>query len=222
MNEYEIKEELIRFLRNSDVFTIAQRAVTTSELEVEFSSTTEYSLPYSTVKNIRSITVDGSPLTFGTDYTYDTDYGTKPNTTCKITFSSSQTGDAVITYDSGPDKIFGDWPRIDVIKEDNYPRIAVVNLPTNTVPEGSASSQAIMRSTINFSVAVFADSVKLIDQTLDRIKNLIINNQKNFYYSNLMLPGDRGPVTPASNTSSKIFSRSLEINSQFHIERPES
>lgn len=222
MNEYDVKQELIFLIRNNDLLTVAQRGVTTTNLNVTFSSTTEHSISSSTVKNIRSITVDGTPLVYGEDYLYDTDYGTKPNTTCKISFMSSFSGDAVITYDSGPDRIFGDWPRVDVINEDNYPRIAIVGLPTDTVPEGSAAGTVVMRSTLTFQVAVFSSSLKFIDQTLDMIKSLVMNNQKSLHFSNLITPGDRGPTTPASNTNSKILSRSIEVSSQFHLERPDS
>ena len=120
----EAEEELSVFIKNNDIMTITTRGVATVTATGTFASDSSFVIANSNVRNIRSVTVGGSPLTFGTDYTVDYHF---LDTTykCKITFTAAQTGAYSIPYDHGTsDKIYTDWPQ-DTLSISSYPRIVI-------------------------------------------------------------------------------------------------
>ena len=85
----DIKQELVVFLRNSDIFTTTQRGVTTSEDTGTWSAETNHTLATNPtlVKNVRGITDEDSP-----EETYETfDSGDLGNTNISSSFSHAQT-----------------------------------------------------------------------------------------------------------------------------------
>ena len=89
---WAIKNELVTNLRNWDILTTTQRGVTTTTDTGTWTAATSHLINRNNVRNIRSITVDTSPLSFGNDYTIDYTYDDSGTIKCKIDLVSAQTG----------------------------------------------------------------------------------------------------------------------------------
>ncbi len=164
--------------------TISERSVTTASDTPTLSSDTTYDIAQNNVKNIRTITVDATPLLFGIDFTFDTEFGTIPTNVCRITFLVAQTGSAVITYDFGTDKIFGDMPRTS-IRLDSYPRVAINQIYFSTTMGGFGK---VWVGSTFFTVTVFAESQNSILDIQKNIRQTLLDNRNSIF--------GLGPITP--------------------------
>lgn len=171
----KIKEELVVFLRNQNVFTIAQRGVTTGTATGALIASATITISASNVKNIRSVTIGALPFTYGSQYTVNYNY----NGTCVITLYAVQTDNYSVSYDYGSDKIYSDFPRVD-LSLNSYPRIAVDII-------GDASNDVdiageIKETPISFAIYVYDFKVDDIDTYCKTIKEKFLTAQKSFYY----------------------------------------
>lgn len=210
-----IKSEIISFLRNSDVLPTSVRGVTTTTDTGTFSADLTHLINVSNIKNIRSITIDAAPLVFGTDYTYDIDYNDSGTIKCQITFTTAQTGDYVITYDYGSDKIYPDFPRDD-LSIDSYPRIAADILSSTSNSFGIGGNAFI--SSYLMTVVVYSDNVDDIEDYIQTIKDSLINNANDFYYLNYVKPSSIGPVIEDPERSNEIVKRNIDFDILFDVQ----
>ncbi len=211
LNLTNIKDEIVVFLRNQDIFTTTQRGVTTANATGTLSGTKVITISRTNVKNIRSINVDGSFKYLGIDWTADYDHATG----CVITFGSNQTGDYVVSHDYGTDKIYPDFPRDD-LTIDSYPRLAVDIMTVSTDAFGIGGSQFI--SNITFTVVVYANKVNDIDSYIQSIKDAMRGNAKLFYYVNFVKPTITGPLINSPDRSDEIMQRNTDFMAMFQEE----
>lgn len=214
----EVIDEIVFFLRNSDILTIAVRGVTTASDSGTFASDLTHLIDDSAVKNIRSITVGGSPLTYGADFIVDTNF---LDTTIKtqITFTVAQTGAFVISYDTGSDKIFPDFPK-DTLSIGSYPRIAVDILSATSAPQGFGNQQIAIITDVLFTVVAYADNTRDINDILGTVKEKFQDNQNGFNFFKITTADDMGPMIVADNTKQQIMHRNQDFVSTTNIERP--
>jgi len=210
----EIEEELVVFLRNQDVMSISTRGVTTTTDSGSWSNTTSHLIAVTNIKNIRSITVDATPLAFGTDYTVDYNFLDTTIKT-KITLNSAQTGAYVITYDYGTDKIFPDWPR-DEITIGNYPRMSVEVLNAPAVDDSLDGLHT--KSEFNITVSVFADSKREVYDFLKSVREDFLNNKTGFYYIPYITIGGLGPMLSQPDRRGKIVMSTLQLKGMWKME----
>jgi len=215
INEQEILFEQERFLRNSDIMTITERNVTTDTDEGTFAADETHLIAVTNIKNIRSITVGGSPLSFGKDYTYDMDF---PDTTIKtkITFTTAQTGVYVITYDYGTDKIGMEWDKTD-LKISSFPRISILMIDLPSEPGGYGN---VILNTINFSCIVYGPNKKDIRNYIASIRKAYKDAWIDFYYTAPVIrPVANGPILPSPDTNDKIFQQNVDFRGSFNYEK---
>ena len=209
-----IRKELLNFLRSSDILTVTQRGVTTSNDTGTFDADETYVISKTNVKNIRSIVVAGTTLTYGEDYTVDFDY-LDTTIKCKISFTAAQTGAYTISYNHGTDKIWDDFPRDD-LTIGSYPRVSV------DVTDGTSDAFGIggttFSSSINFTVVVYAQSIKTIDSTINTIRQKIMGNSKLFYYLGFTKPIGIGPLIENPEKDQEIMSRNIDFQSIINVE----
>lgn len=215
LNLTNIKNEIVVFLRNQDILTITQRGITTGSDTGTFDADSTHLIAVSNGKNIRSITVGGSPLAFGTDYTVNYNFDDSGTIKIKISFTSAQTGDYVISYDYGTDSIYPDFPRDD-LGIDSYPRIAVDIMTVSTDALGIGGSTFI--SDITFTVVVYANNVDDIDGYIQAIKDAMRGNAKLFYYVNFIKPTITGPLINSPDRSNEIMQRNTDFIAMFQEE----
>jgi len=203
-NNKQIKKELERVLRNSDIISIVNRGVTTTTLEVTLSADTSYLLNVANVKNIRSIT----GLTFGTDYLYDVDY-LDTTIKCNITFTTAKTGVFSIVYDSGDrDSIYYGYPRIEN-NLDNYPFVSIYITSSKTDPissDGHNYSQEFM-----ISFGAFCKDDDSVDDLISSIKSTLYNNYIRFYYLRFLRPLNESPILYDPNRQNKIVFKTIDF-----------
>jgi len=210
----QLKDELLFFLRNSDIFTITQRGVTTTTSTGTYAADSTDTIAVSTIKNIRSIVVGGTTLTYGSEYTYDVD--DTVSTKCKITFISAQTGVYTITYDYGStDKIFPDYPQAN-LKLNQFPRIGfdIISGETkeNEIGAGSNDSEYIL------SISVYSKSQRNTEDFISSIREALMGNKKDFHYIKFITPSIMSPMIQGPFGEQKIMQRSQDFRILFIYE----
>lgn len=207
----EIIKEQVVFLRNNDVFSTTVRGVTTDTYNEALVSAGSATISVSAIKNIRSVTVDATPLSFGSEYTVA--YGI---TNAVITFAANQTGALVVTYDYGPDKIFDNFPRND-LTINSYPRIAVDILNGTYDAFGIGGDSFI--SDFALTIVVYATKKDDINDYVETIKNLYRNNAKSFYYLPFIKVTGVGPTLDSENKKQEIMQKNVDILGMFSVEQ---
>jgi hypothetical protein len=199
LNVTDIKNELVVLLRNADVLSTTERGVTTTTDEFNGDgSETEFTLTNTNVRNVRSVTVGGTPQTFGTDYIVN--YATAVITF--ITAPTSGTNNVDIQYDYGSgDKIYGDIPRTDITLS-SYPRIAV-QITSSRTTDGS------LDGSVNFtdyliSIYVYAENIDNVETYMTSCRTAILSNKKDLYYLRYITPTGENAVVNEPNRNNKI------------------
>lgn len=214
-DEQEIIFEQERFLRNSDIMTTTERGVTTDTDEGTFDADSTHLIAVTNIKNIRSIVVGVTTLTFGADYTYDMDFLDTTIKT-KITFTEAQTGDYVITYDYGTDKIFGEYPKT-TLKISSFPRISVGMLDSPAEPGGYGN---VTLNEPNFTCIVYGDNKKEIRSYITAIRKAYKSAWTSFYYTApVVRPVSNGPLIPSPEKRDKIWQQNADFRGYFNYEQ---
>lgn len=215
--DYEtLKQEVVEYLRNSDVLSTSVRGVTTvtdSGNTVGTPSTLQ--LLNTGVKNVRSVTINAVLLTRFTDYTVDYDAASN---TCVITFTVPLVdGESYsVDYDYGSDKIFADMPRND-LTINSFPRVAVDIIGDSSQDIGLGAGSKL--TTLSFSIYVYDFKTKNIDAKLTLIKNAMLSHQKSFYYQRYVNRiNTSGLQLFTAYGETKIMFKSVDYLSSFNIE----
>ena len=215
---FKVKTELTYFLRNSDIFTIAQRGVTTTTDTGTFASDSTHLINVSNGKNIRSIVVAAVTLTYGQDYEYDVNYDDSGTIKIQITFTSAQTGAYTITYDYGTDKIYPDFPRPD-LTIDSFPRIGLDVTNTQIQPAGF---QNVDVSNVDATVIIYDKNTRSLSGYVSAIRSAVHTAYKSFYfvgkYTHVL---NLGPVlkTPRSLGKDIVWQQNVDIRGEFNYEK---
>jgi len=205
---YDIKEELVVFLRNLDILSISDRGVTTSQDTGSFSADSNHTLATNPtlVKNVRDITVASIPLAFGSDYTVNYVTGV-------ISFTSPQTGAYTINYDQGTsDKIYPDFPQ-SYLKLSSFPRIAVdiISGLTSEYVLGAGSNL----SEYGVTIVAYDRDQSDVETMVSDIRGAIQNNKKNFYNFPFITPTALGPIMSSPFGEQKVFQRNQDCMIKF-------
>ena len=212
-NVQDIRTELVVFLRNSDVLSTTTRGVTTTTDEFNGTgSQVTFSLTNSTVKNVRTVTVDAASQTFGVDYTVDYDAATVTFTTAP----PSGTDNVDITYDFGTtDRIFGDYPQPDITLK-SFPRI-VVDILDGQTEELSLGGLSNM-SQYTISVTFYDRNIDTVESGLDTVKEKFQNAKKDFFFFDFITPIRIGPMTRSPWGEGKIVQETRDFQILFVYE----
>lgn len=214
----KVLDELVFFLRNSDIISTTTRGVTTTNETGTFSSDLTHLIDNSQIKNIRSIEVNSVILSFGADYTYDTDFDDAGTKKTKISFTVAQSGAYEIIYDTGSDKIFADYPKNN-LNLSSYPRVAVDIISTTSEPVGFGGGSVATITDILFTCVAYNNKTKEVRKLIDKIKVAIMNNQTEFFYFKVTLPQAIGRIAPSDNTKNEIFQVNFDFISSTNIEK---
>lgn len=208
---FELKQELVYFLRNSDVLTTTQRGVTTQSDTGTFASDSTHTLVTSPtlVKNVRSVVVDSSTLVESTDYTLNYSTGV-------ITFVAAQTGDFTIGYDTGSsDRIWWDFPQPNLTMA-AFPRVAVdiIGGTSKEIAIGATTTQ----STYQVQMNAYDKSQIEVEEIISRIHAAIRANKKSFIDIPFITPTTTGPLLVSEFGNKKILQRNQDAEIQFVME----
>lgn len=199
------------YLRNKDIISITNRGVATvsdtGTYSMSGASTHTLTTSPTAMKNIRSVTVSGSALAYGTDYTVDTDTGI-------LTYNQSQSGAYTISYDYGStDSVFPDFPQAN-LKLSAFPRMAV------DILGGSGRDLDLGAVTTdynwNISVVCYATGTEALEDMSSSVVNNLRSDRKGFYNLTYIGPPEFGPVINFPPGKDKILSRSIDFVSRFN------
>ena len=201
IDEYEIEKELINFLRNEDIISIANRdVVTTTQNETAVGGETYIDLTNTNVKNVRLFTINSSTQSYGTDYSIDFD-GDNPGR-ISITSALSLNDVTAIQYDYGAtDSIYPDFPRVD-LNYGSYPRVSCI-ITSASSRDIAVGGQAQL-SDIMVSITVFGENKKNIYSMSKDIRDSIQNASKSFYNFEYIHPLNSGRLMHEPNRNDKI------------------
>jgi hypothetical protein len=216
IDHFAIKQEVVHFLRNNDVLPVATRGVTTTAGSGSLSAATTLTINDGDVRNIRSLEVGGVELDYGSDYTVDFYYNDGGTRKCRITFTTAQTGAYDLSYDTGTDRIFPDFPQ-DVIAISDYPRIGVdiVGVVTNVGGFGN-----VLRNRVSITVVVYSTSRAEIAEVLTNVRQSFRNAYSDFYYlGGYVRPQSTGPVIVSGTGRQKVFHQNADFTADFRLEK---
>lgn len=208
---WNIKEEITVFLRNTDIISISDRGVTTSQDTGTFASDSTHTLDTNPTlaKNVRNVNVSSSDLTFGTDYTVN-------YTTGVISFVSAQTGDYIIDYDQGStDRIYPDYPQ-PYLKLNQFPRVAVDIISGTTDEIGIGAD--VNQTEYLISITCYDKNQENVETMIAAVRSNLIDNKKNFFYSPFITPLTTGPLIPSSFGENKVMQRNQDAAVRFIFE----
>lgn len=214
LNESKAKEELVVFIRNGDLLSIAERGVTTASQTFSGTGASQtLTLTNNNVRNIRSVN-DGSAKRAYFDYTPT--YGS--TTTIVGTFASG-TNNITVTYDYSAgmvEKVWPDFPELENVKIDDFPRIGIDFVTVNPTILGIGDPNFITNALLD--LRVYHKNQKTIDSIITSAKTLLKANQKKFYYFPLVHAGTSGPLLAHKELVSKVKERSVQVLLKFAYE----
>ena len=218
IDEFEIEQELLIFLRNQDILSTTQRGVTTvTNNSTATAGDTYVKVANTNFKNVRSVTIDDVAQTFGTNYTV-TYESTTAEDIGKVNFASAlSSGDVVaIEYDYGStDRIYNDFPRID-LSISSYPRISAEVISKASTEAGLGGQSQL--SDLMFAVTIFDDGKKSIEDKLKSIRTAMQTGAKGFYNFGYIQPMNSSRIIHDPNRADKIDQKTDDYKIPFELE----
>ncbi len=210
-NPNNIKEELIVFLRNSDIISTSDRGVSSHTDTGTFSNDMEYTVSTNPtlIKNVKSIEVGGIVLKFGVDYFVDYQTG-------KISFNASQTGAYSIVYCEGTsDRIFPDFPQ-EYTNLSKFPRIGLdlISAQTEEFELGAGSNF----TNYDLTIICYDRDTLAVDNLVYKIRKLILQNKKDLFYSPFITLKSMGAMVSSPFGEKKVFQRNQDCKIEFVYE----
>lgn len=215
-DERKIKDELLNFVRNSDIISVANRGVTTAAdtgiagtgSDIVHTTTNEK------MKNVRSVVSDISgTLTYGTDWEFDF------SGTDQVTIYNSVIGHTyTVNYDYGTgDKIFDDFPRTDLSLSDyTNGRIGFDSIaaPTRELGIGGVTNQTSM--TLQFSL--YARKKWVLGDIMYNIRKAFNENKKNFYRFPFINVSSTNNLSKSDTVDDKVIQQNFNVTIPFIFE----
>jgi len=209
---FDIKKELLIFLRNSDIISTTNRGVTTSTDTGTFATAGTHTLATNPtlVKNVRSVTVAGSLLTNFNEYTVD-------YTTGVITFITDQTGTYSIVYDqAATDHVWPDYPQ-PYLKLKDFPRVGfdIVSGSSNEFGIGANTTQ----SEYLLSITCYDKDESDVEEMIATVRSKLLDNKKNFHFIPFLSVTTMGPLLITPFGQNKIMQRNQDLMIKFIFEQ---
>lgn len=205
----DIKTELVNFIRNQDVISTTSRGVTTTTDEFNGdTSTTQFQLTNTTVKNVRSVTVDAAAQTYGVDYTIDL-----VNAQINFTVAPGNGTDNVdVQYDFGTtDKIYDDYPPIH-IKLNQMPRVAIDIIAGTSDLNGIGETS--IRTNYTISVTMYSDNKRELEGINASVREALNGAGTTLFTLTHIRALAQGPMIPSafgSPNEQKIWQRNYDF-----------
>jgi hypothetical protein len=183
-----LSDELVWFLRNN-LTDPNGRGTDDTYNATATAGQTVFTISVAKIKNIKTVTVASVSKRFGFDYSV-TIGATSATVTLNVGASVGQA--VVITYHYGDSWIYDDFPQQGIKLGSSFPRISVTDV--SAVMREAGLNASMTRTSLVKSITVYIKNSKDLKDTINSIKNLILDNKKNFYNFSLVVPVGMGPV----------------------------
>lgn len=208
-----VVEELLVFLRNrlTDPASPVRGTDTSDSFNGDGNNKT-FTLTKQWAKNVISVTVGGTALTYGTDYTVSYDA-----TTVVTTSSAPSVGvnNVVIAYHYGSTWIYPDMPRRD-LGLGSMPRISITDLGSTITKLGLGSGSN--QTTLRFAITAYAADDTTVREVMNDVKDLIIDYKMSFYNFGLIEPIATTPIMNASMDKTECVQQTIDVEVPFIFE----
>lgn len=204
-----IKDEILNFLRDKLNSTDPlNRVVVQTTTVTATAGQTLFTLSPTLLSFVRSVTVDATSQSLGTNYNIlwrDANKG-------KVQFTSALSGGEIVVITWGKalngNFVYGDYPRTD-LGESTYPRIGFNVLTRARVAGLGGGVNYPMAYNLNLSVKIVHTNPVFLDEMEKTLTDVIEQNAKNFYTFRFINPETLGNYNldedPAGNTLSKVL-----------------
>lgn len=218
-----MKEEICHSLRTGDVLSISVRGVSAkTDTFTATASQTVFTLTYTNIKNIRSLTVNSVAKYYLRDYTVAWATGVVTlNTGATINDPVS----IIYNYGSSGDKIYPDLPRDDLTLT-SYPRVGIELTSITTQPFGLGGMVhmsdllitifAWMPANIDTAVSGGFGGQTALSTLVYNIRNVIRTNAKSYYTFTYITPAGTGPLLKGED--GKLLTQSQDFQIKFKTE----
>lgn len=197
-----LKTEIRTFMRNQNFLTTTVRGVTTTTDNYTAGiGQTTFTLTNLTLKNVRAVTLNATPLTFGTQYSVN-------YTTAIVTIPSAVSGDSIsIQYDYGEtDKIYSDFPQPYLTRSD-FPRIGF-DYTASAITEFDLGANT-NKIEWTMDVGIYTTSILQLDALTQTIRSAFLNNKKNWYNTDFITCSGFTAKRVSTFGKDKIFTNSI-------------
>ena len=210
LDYWEFDKELTYFLRNNVTDPKSRGTQRVQNTKVIGSSRTTIQLLETSVKNMKSITVAGSAIEYGTGYTLSEDDDLITFVTFVVPVTDGQT--VIFTYQHGETWIYPDLPRKD-LSLTSYPRIGIMPVASEISQIGLGTG--ISQTSMLYDVIVYAENADQLRDIMQDVKDAFLVNKKSFYNVNLILPISISPLIKDEGRNERIISQNFTIEIPF-------
>jgi hypothetical protein len=223
LNYNNMKYEVLNMVRNSNVFTISERGMTTAiDTFTAAGGAEEFALTNNVVHNVRYVNVNDIALTFGSDYVLVYSYNSEGFRSAITGVSITKVLDIndVVTvqydYSSSADKIYPDWPQ-GSLTINSFPRLGFSFL---TGKPSVVAVDGVEQTDFRISFTIKGFSIEKVNDNLATLRQLIKTNQQGLYYSNILRVVNIRAADDAGEVGKhKIFQAILDVKDEINIER---
>lgn len=207
----DIKDELVNFLRdNLNSYDTNERISVRTSTKTALATQTLFSLS-NNMSYVRSVTIDGTAKTFGTDYSILW----RGNDRGGIELSTPMIGGetVVIVWGEKSDEgnfVYPDFPRAD-LGISTYPRVGFTLRNRPRVAGLGGGLDLPYAHTFTLSIKVLYTGNYTIDEMVHEIRTAIAANCKNFYNFRFISPSDIGEYSITEDASQNILAKIIEF-----------
>ena len=215
VNLTDLKDEFLNFIRwKTNSLDDKSRTTETTETFDGNDSDTDFVLGQSTtLRYVKSVSIGGTPQTFGTDYTFIFPGPERTGTTGAILFTVAPptgTDNISVTYGYNKTMTYTDFPKVQ-LGADQYPRMAITATKTS-VPGGmQGGTQNVNKSIIRFSILIFSESVNQIDSLEATITDEVLKNAKNFFNFKWIQPESVRENIPSEDRTADVIGKNMDF-----------
>jgi len=212
LNLPKIREELCVDLRNANVMSKERRRVTTKTDSWTASGVQKkFIVTEPGIKNVRSVEVNSTPLTYGTEYEVDYHSG-------EVTLeTATSVGDTLdIEYDYGDDKIFPDLPRHDIDLDIGYPRVGFDDISHSNTEQ--ALGATLIRTDILISLVVYAKKKDTVMEIWQACRDRVLSKKKGYFHFSFITLAGAGPMELSAERNNKVLQKNQDFRIPFEYE----
>jgi len=214
-NELKLKQELLNFVRNKDIISVANRGnTTTSDTGIAGTGNNiDHVVTNSGLKNVRSVISDiAGTLVYGSDWELNLDNDT-------VTIYSSIIGQTyTVNYDYGSgDLIYDDFPREFIsLSKYNNGRIGfdIISAPTKELGIGGVTNQ----TSIVLQFTLYARTKVTLGDIMYKIRSAFNENKKNFYRFPFINVSSTNNLSKSDTVDDKVIQQNFNVTIPFVFE----
>lgn len=211
-----IKEELVKFIRRM-IPDPSSRVSTYTDTFTATANQIKFTLSKSTAKTVLTVLQNSVSLAEYTQYYVDYQDKNSLNNPILYLLTPASVSDSIevkYTY-ADSDWVYPDYPRVD-LKIDDYPRVMVDFLSATTTEFSLGASDNISEFVV--SIIIWSKEMAQLFDLANQIRQLIMQNKKNFFFFYLIKPLNLSPPIASSDRAEKVIQVTQDFSIPLRVE----